>query len=494
MPLALRGGAGDHGDAAVFVDPHHRALVGHGGGGLDVVDEADAEVPALGPQPRLLAPRRGEIEGFQGQLHAAREVSAVVVDRPPARRAEAGGVGMPVGGDEIAAPQLEGIGAELPREGVEGPLDHRGAVGPARPTIGAHGRGRGHHAAEAEIEIGNDVRPHRMDHGVLRQVQPRDRVRAHVVEEIVAQGEEPALPGGRQLHVVDLVTLHAGDEGVLPPRLDPLDRPVELAREGRDHDVLRVVHSLGAEAAAHVGGRDHAHLLLGQAELPGDHPAVTMDHLDGAPHGQALVRPADDEAARLQGMRAAAREPDPRPDDHVRGADGGLHVAHALAPLRHDIAGRLLVQDGRARGERRVHVHEGGEGLVLDPDQVEGVPGAIGIIRDDRGHGLADEAHALAGQGPDPAGHRQGGVRGVDGDGHPGAPEIGSEEDADDAGRAASRRHIDGADAGMRVRRAQHYGVQAAGHAEVVDELSGAGDEPWILAAADASRVLGHVC
>src|SRR6266700_1823759 len=35
--------------------------------------------------------------------------------------------------------------------------------------------------------------------------------------------------------------------------------------------------------------------------------------------------------------------------------------------------------------------------------------------------------------------------------------------------------------------------VRAAGHAEVVDELSGAGDEPRVLAAADASRVLGHV-
>ncbi len=83
-------------------------------------------------------------------------------------------------------------------------------------------------------------------------------------------------------------------------------------------------------------------------------------------------------------------------------------------------------------------------------------------------------------------------MRRVDGDGHAGAPEIGGEEDADDPGRAAGRRHIDGADAGMRVRRAQHGGVQAAGHAEVVDELSGAGDEPRVLAATNAPRVLGH--
>jgi hypothetical protein len=44
----------------------------------------------------------------------------------------------------------------------------------------------------------------------------------------------------------------------------------------------------------------------------------------------------------------------------------------------------------------------------------------------------------------------------------------------------------------VRVRRAQHRGVQAPGHAQVVDELARPGDEPWIFAAADSSGVLGH--
>src|SRR5438552_18770361 len=98
----------------------------------------------------------------------------------------------------------------MTRKGEERQSDHMGAVGTAGPTIGAHWRGRGHHAAEAEIEIGNDVRPHRMDHGVLRQVQPRDRVRAHVVEEIVEQGEEQDLPRGGTIHVVYQYTLYGG--------------------------------------------------------------------------------------------------------------------------------------------------------------------------------------------------------------------------------------------------------------------------------------------
>src|SRR6267142_3520115 len=48
------------------------------------------------------------------------------------------------------------------------------------------------------------------------------------------------------------------------------------------------------------------------------------------------------------------------------------------------------------------------------------------------------------------------------------------------------------ADTSMERMRACACGEQAAGHAEVVDELSGARDEPRVLAATDASGVLGH--
>ena len=120
VPLPLRRGAADDGDARRRADAHDRALVRHGGGRLDVVHDADAEVAALGAQPRLLAARRGQVERLERQIHAARIVAAVVVHGPAPRGVEAGGVRMPVGRDQVAPAQLHRV--------------HAAARAPARPS------------------------------------------------------------------------------------------------------------------------------------------------------------------------------------------------------------------------------------------------------------------------------------------------------------------------------------------------------------------------
>ncbi len=238
-----------------------------------------------------------------------------------------------------------------------------------------------------------------MDHRVLRQVEAGDGVGAHLVEEVVAQAEQRPVPGGRDLHVVHLVALHARHQGVLAPRLDPLHRPAELAGQLRDHDVLGVVHALGAEASADVGRRDHAHVVLGQAELLRDHPAVAVDHLHRAPHREPRVLPLGDQRARLERVRPAAGEADARAHPHRRVAQRLVHVAHPLPPLRHHVAADLLVEDRRAGGQRRLHVHHRGQRLVLHADEVERVPGAVDVLRDHHRHRLAHETHALAASG-----------------------------------------------------------------------------------------------
>ena len=193
--------------------------------------------------------------------------------------------------------------------------------------------------------------------------------------------EEPAVAGGRDLDVVDLVALHAGHQGVLAARLDPLHRPAELPGQLRHHDVLGVVHALGAEAAAHVGRRDHAHVVLGQAELRRDHPAVAVHHLHGAPHREPR-RPSHcgdqrraaraDARRRARAGRACARR------------TGAARSAASASPTRCRHSATTLLptsswSDRRAGGQGGLDVDHRGQRLVLHADQVERVLRAIDV-------------------------------------------------------------------------------------------------------------------
>ncbi len=213
---------------------------------------------------------------------------------------------------------------------------------------------------------------------------------------------------------MDLVALDTGDQGVLPTRLDPLDRASELPRENGHHDVLRVVHALGPEASADVGRRNDPHVVLGNTELAGEHAAMPMHHLHGAVHGETVPGPARHESARLERMRAAARQLDARAHDDGGGGERSRRVAHTLTPFGDDVVPHLVVQDWRVRREGGVHVDEGGQRLVLDANQVDGVVGTIRVVGDDRGDRLTDEADAVGRERLDAARHGQRRMRRVD--------------------------------------------------------------------------------
>jgi len=69
-----------------------------------------------------------------------------------------------------------------------------------------------------------------------------------------------------------------------------------------------------------------------------------------------------DESARLQRIRAATREPDGRPDDHVRRSHRRVGVTHALPPLCDHVRAHLRVQHRRVRRQRRFDVDQAGSG------------------------------------------------------------------------------------------------------------------------------------
>jgi hypothetical protein len=126
------------------------------------------------------------------------------------------------------------------------------------------------------------------------------------VQEPIAQRQEPPVARGGDLDVVDLLALDAGDQGVLPPALDPLHGPPELHGEGSGHHVFRVVHALRAEATADIGGRHHADLLFGQTELGRVHAAVAVHHLHGCPQRELPIGPLRHQSAGLQRVSTAA--------------------------------------------------------------------------------------------------------------------------------------------------------------------------------------------
>ena len=219
---------------------------------------------------------------------------------------------------------------------------------------------------------------------------------------------------------------------------------------------------------------------------------MAMDHLHRAPHGEPRVLPLGDQGARLEWVRAAAGQADARAHGHRGGAQGRVHVADALPPLGDQVAADRLVEDRRARGQRGLHVHHRGQRVVLHPDEVERVPGAIHVVRDHHRHRLAHEAHPLARQRHDLAGHRQRRVRRVDRHRRARGPQVRRHVDAHHAGQPARRRHVDRADARVRVGRSQHRRVQAPGHAEIVHELPRPGDQPRVLPPPHRASMLSH--
>jgi hypothetical protein len=143
----------------------------------------------------------------------------------------------------------------------------------------------------------------------------------------------------------------------------------------------------------------------------------------------------------------------------------------AFAPFQ------VVADDRRAGLKRAARVDHGRQRLVLHVDQLEGVPGGVAVLGDHERHLLALEPHLVGGQ----HGLRVGGQGG-----HPGQVPCGQGLAGDDRrhlGVRLGRDGVDGHDAGVRVRAAQHRPVQHAGQLHVVHVGALAADEPLVLLA-----------
>ena len=180
-------------------------------------------------------------------------------------------------------------------------------------------------------------------------------------------------------------------------------------------------------------------------------------------------------------------------------AEGRIHVAHVDARRSREV-GAVGRVDQRRVLQGRIDSSDGGQRLVIDLDQVQGILRYVPALGHYYRHGLSSVAHGIGGERPlqvvvQP---RQG--KDAHGDGleqirHVGVGEHGRDSLESQRGRGIYPTHV-----GVRVRAAQNCRVQHSGHADVIQVLPGSGDETDVLPAADGlpdvrqtGRLTGHI-
>ena len=124
-----------------------------------------------------------------------------------------------------------------------------------------------------------------------------------------------------------------------------------------------------------------------------------MRPLGGAPQSIGVIAGVvlSDRTARLHRIDDDAVVNDLERNAVARRRHGAVdRCAVADRPVKGEIGGRVVPDDWLALIERVLGVDRGGQGLVIDFDQLGGVAGGAEAFGDDHRHGVADMAHPLA--------------------------------------------------------------------------------------------------
>ncbi len=391
--------------------------------------------------------------------------------------------------DEVLAADLLGLLAELLRDDVDQPFEVVRGLRPSRAAIRGHRRRVGEHAGRLEVDVGElvDADAHHQ-----REVgdEGEDRIGADVRHHVHAHGGDGAVRLDGRLEVGHLRAPVGGGHHVLDARLRPAQRQLVEARARGERGVLRIRAELHAEAAADLG-RDHAHEVLRHAQHGGEVVAQHVRRLVARPHRDAARRRIGRGQRRAWLHRDAGQALADHPllDDLVGLLEGGVGIALLDLGGVLDVAGRVLVQLGRAPGHRGGEVADGRQRIPVDDDLLRAVHRRRFGGRDDRGHRLADVAHAADGErevlapglGLRPAaalGTRPAERKLL----HVGA-QILARHHSHDAGPLEGGLRVDLAHARVGVRAAHEHDVMQSGHRDVADVGGGAGHEPGIFLA-----------
>ena len=487
----MRGGPGVHGRRAGRVHAHGRRLVegglqadplgadgarGRQAADLGVGREPDAAVHAPAAQLLLLGAEAVEVELGEHLVEGALVV-ARVVDDP-----ERGLVWELVLGDEVPAPDLDRVGADLERQPIHHHLDpvgHLRASGAADRVGGELVR---EHAGEVQVDGVERVAAAGDREPELRDERGQDlEVRAEVADQPRPHPGDRAV--GLRAHgdVGDLVATVVGVGHVLRPGLDPLHRPLELPGEGAQHRFLAVGVELRAEAAADVRG-DDAEVVLADPEHAGEDEAGDVGDLRRRAQGDAVAVGLGDRPARLDRRARGAVVGDPVLEHYVGLRQRRVDVAAGDRPLVGLVGAELIPDQWRAVLERRLRVDDDRLRVVLDDHLLGGVEDAVLVAADDDRDRVADaldlaalERHVVGGVDLDPGrrpDHRDAALE----------AQVLGREHADHARVGGGLGGVDRGDRRVRLGRAHERGVQHAVGMQVVHVAAGAGDEARILA------------
>ena len=498
-------GADRQRDGAVRGEAQVHALEALAAGESQVEGDADPEPPL--PALSVAAHRRraaGEavpVREIQGQVEHGREVAGVDLD------ADRGPVRHLVRPDQVAPAQLGRIDAELPGGQVDGALDLVAGFRAPGAAVDLGRAGVGEHRAGAEIDRRDAVGAALGANGPAGRRERPDRgdIGADVADGVDLEGEKTAVPVQGQLDPAFLGPAVAVGQERLAAPAQPLDRPVQPSGREQDQRVFRIERVLHAEAAAHVVGQVADLLARHPEDLVGQIVAVGVDVLRRGDQREGAVRPivAADRAACLQRHRGDPVVDQIERDDARRAREGGLDGG-GVAGLEIDaeVARHVVPDQRRARLQRLGGIGHGGQGVVIDLDQLGRVPGRLQGLGDDEGDRLADEMDRPVGQGRARR-HRDRRAVAVLGRGARrddaqslGVP-LGRGEHGQHPRRRRGRSGIDPLDARVRVGRAQD---QAMGHAiqrHVVQVAPRAGQKADVFLALDRladgrSRPLTH--
>ena len=372
MALAGRGRPGSHEHRPVSADLDRAKLRGGPASGhLDVRAEPDPQrgaVASVAPL-RLLAAQLPVPCQLEGPVQRPLVLAAVV--GPAAGRGER----EVLRAEEVPAPELARIDADLGRQHVHGPLDHGGRLGPPRTAIGGDDRGVGDDARGHVVDPGDPVNAGHHHPGEGRQPRAEGRVGPRVRHHPHAQADQPAVPRGTERELLHLAAALGHVHQVLSSRLHPAHGAPKPAGQRRHDQLLRVGQHLRAEAPAHVRGDDSNEGRV-HAERPGDRGPDDERSLAGGPHHQSLALGHRQHRVGLHRHRRQPLVDEGRADHHFGVGQHVLVVLAGFDPVADVGAG--LWEEERSRVVQGGHrVDHRRQRLVVDLDRLGCVDGLL---------------------------------------------------------------------------------------------------------------------
>ena len=385
-------------------------------------------------------------------------------------------------GKQIAPADFQRVHADLGGGQFDQPFGHRHRERMADGAVLAHHIFIGEHHARLRAIIRAGVgAADQIDHLVRLDARGAriDRVGADAGQVVDLEGGDGAvvLDADFRLHAV-IAGVDVGDEA-LDAVGDEFHRPLEqLGQRHRRHLVGIGVH-LDAERAADVF-RQHAHLLVRQAEVLGEQVLHHVRRLRALVHRHALLAriPVGHDRARLVGDAGVAAEQEGGLDHRVRAGEGLVDFADIELALETEIVAERGVNYRRLGIERGFRIDHRRQFLVCHLDQFAGIFGLGARARDHGADGFALPAGDIDGDGRLRRRFEALEMREHADPGRHDFRQLGTGDHGDHAGRFLRRVGFDADDARVCMRRAHESHMRHARQRDIADILPAPLREP----------------